>query len=361
MKKKSFLFIVLVLAVLTAAPAACYADEAYAAVYGAADTAKTASQADTVRIAFLDTGISTMHIDPQKVASGKNYVFEKNNTVDRVGHGTATASLVLGSAELGINGTCPQATAIPLVVYDTYVSGVAEYGGSAMMAEAIYDAIDVFGCRVINMSIGVGLDSEALRKAVEYAESKGVIIVSSVGNDYLSSPDSVYYPAAYPTVIGVGSADGDTAADFSQRGESVFLLADGCKLKAATNLNSTKYKLLSGTSYSTALVSGVAASMLIECPSLTPSQVREILAESCDDVMAPGRDNDSGYGKLDVQKAIAAAAEAAGSGGTQPTKNQGTDGQSTNAGNTELLSEVLLYMMNAAKTAQDAVRQQLAF
>ena len=77
--------------------------------------------------------------------------------------------------------------------------------------------------------------------------------------------------------------------------------------------------------------------------------------------MAPGRDADSGYGKLDAQKAIAGAAAAAGKGVDQTTGSQGTDGQTVDARGTELLGDVILYMMNAAKAAQDAIRQQLAF
>ncbi len=329
-----FLSIALIFMILLfISPAAAYAGENVNTT--AAGSANSAA-ASSVRVAFLDTGVSTLYLDAAQVESGQNYVFPQNNTKDRVGHGTATASLVLGSETLGIEGSCSSATIVPLVVYDTYISGVAKHGDSAMVAEAVRDAIDIYGCRVINMSIGFSMDSEELRAAVEYAESKGVVVVSSVGNDNLNMPEAAYYPASYPTVIGVGSANGDTAADFSQRGDAVFLLADGYKLTTATNLVGKKTKLLSGTSYSTALVSGVVASMLTECPTLTPADVRAILSESCIDVMAEGRDKDSGYGKLDSSRAVAAAVSA----------SQGR----TNGEN--LLADLLVRLVNTANTAR---------
>ena len=353
MNKKRILSIALVLTVLLFT--------AQTAVY-AGESGKTGSTS-SVRVAFLDTGISTLYIDASNVAAGQNYVFPQNNTTDRVGHGTATASLVLGSVKLGIDGSCSSATAVPLVVYDTYISGVAKYGGSAMMTEAIYDAIDTYGCRVINMSIGIATDSDELRKAVEYAESKGVVIVSSVGNDNLETPDAAYYPASYPTVIGVGSANGDVAADFSQRGDSVFLLADGYHLKTATNQVGKKTKLLSGTSYSAAIVSGVVASMLTECSSLTPADVREILSKSCVDVMAEGRDNDSGYGKLDSSRAVAAATAVA--GGLSVSEaiakvsveagNEAVSASQGSANGENMLAELLVRLINTANAARSSI------
>ena len=79
---------------------------------------------EPLRIAFIDSGISTRHIDPGHVAEGKNYVFPESDTQDRMGHGTATAGMVLGAADQGVAGMFPQAVAVPLVVVDVYPSGV---------------------------------------------------------------------------------------------------------------------------------------------------------------------------------------------------------------------------------------------
>ena len=76
-----------------------------------------------VRIAFLDSGISQKHLDGSRIAEGENFVFPSRDTNDRIGHGTATAGVVLGSEELGLKGTCPTAVAVPLVCYDTFPTG----------------------------------------------------------------------------------------------------------------------------------------------------------------------------------------------------------------------------------------------
>lgn len=60
-----------------------------------------------VRISFIDSGISTKHIDVAHVLPGKNYVFPESYTEDRIGHGTATAGLMLGAFDQGVEGVCP--------------------------------------------------------------------------------------------------------------------------------------------------------------------------------------------------------------------------------------------------------------
>lgn len=269
----------------------------------------------TVRVGFIDTGISTKYIDAAQVAGGKNYVFPEQDTEDRVGHGTATAGMMLGSLQLDIKGSCPHAVAVPLVTYDRYLSGVVKNLDISVMCQAIYDAIDVFGCRVINISMGIPIESEQLALAVEYADEKGVVVVSATGNDNLLYPQRSYYPAVYPTVIGVGSTNGpkdtlventigDTSdsltndyavAGFSQR-NGVSVMAEGVNVRTITNRNEAEAILRSGTSYSCAYVAGLCAQLLVDSPSLNPAQVRALLYASAQDIGTPGVDAESGWG-----------------------------------------------------------------
>lgn len=266
--------------------------------------------AQPVRIGFIDTGISTKHLEEAQVMAGKNYVFADRDTQDREGHGTATAGMVLGSETLGLKGSCPGAVAVPLVTVDKYASGVFNKGDVSVMSRAIYEAIDIYGCRVVNMSMGVTEDAEELRRAVEYAEEKGVVLVSAVGNDNVLYPKRSYYPACYPTVIGVGAAEsliaesrtaGDRAAggwrvaDFSQR-KGVSVLADGFQLATVTNRNAAEVGLRSGSSYACAYVAGLCAQLLMEVPSLNPAEVRGILYAGARELGAPGKDPESGWG-----------------------------------------------------------------
>lgn len=251
-----------------------------------------------VRVAFLDSGISLKHLDPERVEAGENLIFPGRDTDDRVGHGTATAGLVLGAADMGLTGLCPTATAVPIVCYDRYPSGTAAQGDGTILARAIRLAADRYGCQIINISMGTTQDSQELRQAVEYAQSRGILLISAVGNDGQTAPERVYYPAAYDGVIGVGAADGEGAASFSQR-HGVDVLAPGTDLAVATNRNSASPQRRSGTSYACAVVSGICAQIWTKEPELTAEEVKQRLFDMARDVEEPGFDGDSGWGLVE--------------------------------------------------------------
>lgn len=258
-----------------------------------------AAAAESVRVAFIDSGVSTKHLDAERVLAGENLIFPARDTDDRVGHGTATAGILLGSAELGIPAMAADALVVPLVCYDTYPSGVAARGDAALMADAIRRAVDVYDCRIINISMGIAADDPALAAAVTYAEAKDVLVVSAVGNDYAEAPDTAYFPAAYDSVVGVGAYDGADVAAFSGR-IGVSVVAPGVRIAAVTNRNEAKAVLRSGTSYACAYVSGVCADMLAAAPTLTAAELRAALYASARDVGEPGFDAASGYGLISV-------------------------------------------------------------
>ena len=251
-----------------------------------------------VRVAFLDSGISLKHLDPERVEAGENLIFPGRDTDDRVGHGTATAGLVLGAADMGLTGLCPTATAVPIVCCDRYPSGTAAQGDGATLARAIRLAVDEYGCRIVNISMGTTEDSQELRAAVEYAVSRGALLISAAGNDNGTAPERVYYPAAYDGVIGVGAADGEGAAPFSQR-HGVDVLAPGTDLAVATNRNSASPQRRSGTSYACAVVSGICARIWTQEPELTADEVKQRLFDMARDVEEPGFDGDSGWGLVE--------------------------------------------------------------
>ena len=261
-------------------------------------TAAGGAAEQPIRIAFIDSGISTRHIDPAHVAEGVNYVFPDSDTQDRIGHGTATAGMVLGAADQGVEGICPEAVAVPLVVMDAYPSGVVENGGTEALCQAILDAVEL-DCRIVNISLSTAEDTPELRDAVAYAEAQGVVIVSAVGND--GEAGQTCYPAAYETVIAVGTADGGIPAHFSQPGADV--LVEGVDLTAATRRNSEKPAQVSGTSYSCAQLAGLCARLMQIYPDLTPAALRARLYGLAEDVLEPGYDAMSGWGVISASLA----------------------------------------------------------
>lgn len=257
---------------------------------------------NSVKIAIVDTGISTKALGITQIGQGKNYILPNQDTEDKINHGTAIGSLILGKSDRGLMGAYPEATLVPLVYYSLEDKSVVK-GDAAMLAQCIHDAIDVFSCRVINLSAGILIDSKELKDACEYAEEKGAVIVSAVGNDHQEAPQNLYYPAAYDTVIGVGALkkSGEVAV-FSQRNTSVSLVTDGEDLWVARA--SGKMTHVTGTSYACAFVSAAAARLLTENPDLSPSDVRSILYEAANDLGEVGYDIESGYGALNLQKAL---------------------------------------------------------
>lgn len=256
--------------------------------------------AEGVRIGFLDSGVSVKHIAAEGVATGENMVFPTRDTDDRIGHGTATAGIVLGSEKLGLNGVCPSAVVVPLVCFDVYPTGIEAPADVKYMAAAIRAAVDKYDCRIINISMGTTEDSAELRAAVEYASECGALIVSAVGNDNLTNPERTYYPAKYEKVIGVGAADGNKPAKFSQR-NGVDILAQGVELPTVTRQNAERVELRSGSSYACAYISGLCAEIWSKNPEFTAEQVRKALFHSARDIGEIGFDRESGWGIAELE------------------------------------------------------------
>ena len=225
-----------------------------------------------VIIGIIDTGISTNAIDSDHILEGKNYLDPSLSTEDTYGHGTAVASVIL--KEL------PQAQFVPLVS-NAYNKGRIEQVDNDVFAQMIRDAVDVYHCQIINLSVGLILDKQSIREAVVYAEEKGVLVVASAGNDYATDGEFTYYPAAYDTVFAVGSVnkEGTSISDFSQRGDWVDLYACGEEIEIKTLSGNTRES--EGTSYSAALVTARAGQFLQKNINLTPANLREKLLKKC--------------------------------------------------------------------------------
>lgn len=256
-----------------------------------------------VRIAIIDTGISSESIDNENIVDGANYM-DSSGTNDLLGHGTAVAGIIVGSEGIGINGIAPKAKLVPLVISTINKDGQTLIADCDILAQTILDAIDIYGCKIINISAGILSDDDVLENAVKYAEQKGVVLVSSVGNDNEKFTENIYYPAAYDTVIGVGALKKDgQVAIFSQRNYSLSICAPGDRLKLSSiSYGKTAYGF--GTSYATAYVSAAAVLFLEKYPDFSPKEIRQILYISADDLEQVGYDTNSGWGSLNIDSAL---------------------------------------------------------
>ena len=220
-------------------------------------TATTGSE--SIAIAILDTGLDSDHVDflyggvdnrqYSKIRKSINYT--TSSTVEDVrGHGTHVAGTVAAGTNngRGVAGTCPDC-----VLYNVKVLGDDGNGAWSWVASGITWAADN-GASVINMSLSGSSGSSTLESAVNYAWSKGVVVVAAAGNGGTSTPA---YPAAYTNTIAVASTDHkDVKASSSNYGSWVDVAAPGVNI-LSTTMGDT-YGLKSGTSMASPHVAGIA-------------------------------------------------------------------------------------------------------
>ena len=154
------------------------------------------------------------------------------------------------------------------------------------------------------MSLGGHEGSGALRTG------QGVVVVAAVGNDGPGA--AVRYPAAYPEVIAVGAVDRSGAhLGLSNTGPEVDVSAPGASILAPDlpyrGIPGLDYRIFSGTSFSAAHVAGVAALLVSFAPDLAPAEVQRLLEAGAVDVGPAGRDDQTGAGRVDAARSLAAA------------------------------------------------------
>ncbi|KUK67082.1 MAG: hypothetical protein XD87_0340 [candidate division WS6 bacterium 36_33] len=246
-----------------------------------------------VTVAVIDTGVETTHPDLQgKVGRGYDFVNDKDSTEDDNGHGTHVAGIVTATRNnVGTVGVSHGTSVMPVKVLNSAGSGYV-----SDVAKGIYWATDN-DAHVINLSLGAPVDTDVLRRAVNYASSKGVLMVAAAGNEY-GAP--CQYPAAYDNVICVVATDSSNRlASFSSKGGE--LAAPGVS-NYSTFLGGT-YRYLSGTSMAAPHVAGSLAVLRGICSDCTSSELTGTLRDTAIDLGAEGTDIIFGYGLIDLMAA----------------------------------------------------------
>jgi hypothetical protein len=246
-----------------------------------------------VTVAVIDTGIEMTHPDLQgKVTKGYDFVNDKESPEDDNGHGTHVAGIVMAARNnTGVVGVSHGTSVMPVKVLNSAGSGYI-----SDVAKGIYWATDN-GAQIINLSLGAPVDTDVLRRAVNYASSKGVLLVAAAGNEY-GAP--CQYPAAYGNVICVVATDSSNRlASFSNVGGE--LAAPGVS-NYSTFLGGT-YRYLSGTSMAAPHVAGSLALLRGICTDCTSSELIGTLRDTAVDLGAEGTDIIFGYGLVDLRAA----------------------------------------------------------
>lgn len=216
------------------------------------------TRGEGVKIAVLDTGCDLDHPDIDKnLLQGINFIDPKKEPWDDNQHGTHVAGIICAeNNEIGMVGVAPDSKIIPVKVLDQYGNG-----NLINVAKGIRWSVDQ-GADLICMSLGSPNPVQEVRKAIQYAHSKGIICFVAAGNSGVTK--KVFYPADYPETIAIGSIDENfDRSSFSNTGENLDFMAPGGKVFSTIPEN--WYAVLSGTSMATPFATGVAALLLSYC------------------------------------------------------------------------------------------------
>ncbi len=294
-----------------------------------------------ITVAVIDSGVDPDHPDLKDNLlplidilneDGEDDLYRTGGTEinyggrDGNGHGTHVTGVVgamINNAK-GVAGIAGNVKILPIKA--------ANHEGStsaSIITKSILKAIEK-GVKVINLSIG-GPKSEgtqALKDTVELAINKGIVFISATGNEsnrFTNFVEEVTVPAAYPGVIAVAAfTKFNKVANYSNGGPEVEIAApggagrsgEGEKIYSTWPTYKTyegyragiigPYAYLSGTSMACPHVSAAAALLLSKEPKLTAQQVRVRLLSTAIDIDAKGFDTSTGYGKLNIYKAMMA-------------------------------------------------------
>jgi thermitase len=280
----------------------------------------------TINIAILDTGVDQDHPDlASKIISNIN--FSNSATADDIdGHGTHVAGI---AAAVTNNGIGVAGLGYSSSIMNVKVLGDTGSGAYSWIASGIIWAADN-GADVINLSLGGSSASSTLEAAVNYAWSKGVVVVAAAGNNGNSAP---FYPAYYANCIAVAATNSkDELAGWSDYGGWVDVAAPGVAILSAylSSINGG-YVEMSGTSMASPHVAGLAALVFTVVSDSNGNgrlndEVRARIEANCDDIGVSG----IGSGRINAYEAVG--------GSTPPPAPTGSiTGRVTNAGDSSLV------------------------
>jgi len=303
-------------------------------------------------VAILDTGVNYNHNDlqgnmwthPDYPFHGWNFINNNNNPMDFHGHGTHCAGTVAGNGASGSQtGIAPGAKIMALQVLSS--SG----GGSE---SGVWSGIQFGvekGAHILSLSLGWlhawGPDRATWRTTMNNALAAGVIASVAAGNEgdmqfLYPVPSNVRTPGDCPppwlhpnqtliggvsAVVSVGATNiNDNLADFSARGPVTWqnvsgyndypfnpgmglirpdVVAPGVSVKSLSHSSNNGYTNMTGTSMAAPAAAGVMALMLSKNNAVLPEEISQILEENTF-VLTPGKNNNSGSGRVDALEAI---------------------------------------------------------
>jgi subtilisin family serine protease len=244
---------------------------------------------------------------------GWDFAYSDNNPADDYGHGSNVTGIIgaNGNNNVGLAGVDWNCKLMILKGLNNQ-----NWGYYSWWSDAIHYAVDN-GANVLNMSIGGTDVSASLQDAVNYALDHNVTIVACMMN---TNSNTVFYPAAYPGVIAVGSTNPDdkrshpffwSTTSGSNYGSHISVVAPGNYIYGLNYQSNTSYNTYwGGTSQATPHVCGLASLILAQNPSMTPAQIKSLIESTSEDQVGDpaedtqGWDQYYGYGRINAYNAL---------------------------------------------------------
>jgi len=246
-------------------------------------TGQDAPAQSRVRIGLLDSGVDATH---PVFRDSLIRAWGCDNHAVPAAHGTAVASLLVGSGEV-FHGVHPDAE---LYAADVYCGRPT--GGAVDTLVAAFGWMVQERVPVINVSL-VGPKNAMLERVIADLIAAGYIVVAAVGNDGPAAPP--LYPASYQHVVGVTAVDAHRHVLIeAAHGPQVMFASPGADLAAAGSNHG--YAAVRGTSFAAPFVAALLAPGLTAPNPADAAAAIDALAKTAVDLGPPGRDLTYGFG-----------------------------------------------------------------
>jgi subtilisin family serine protease len=230
--------------------------------------------------------------------NGWNFADNDNDPYDNIYHGTHIAGITGANGNSEVSGV----SKILKIMAIKFISGDG-YGRTSDAISGIMYAVRN-GAKILNNSWGSYQYSQALRDAIEYSNKSNTLFVAAAGNDGVNTDTTPHYPSNYPApnILSIGATDEyDSSASFSNYGtDSVDIMSPGTEILSTTP---DGYSTYSGTSMSAPFVSGIAALLLSQYPTLSGFHLKRIIMESTEPIENL-RGKALTYGRINAKNAL---------------------------------------------------------